>query len=169
MAGSGNCSWGASRKIRESSLFGLLKTFWKASEQLKALSEKADRRSASGTLPPGLDTCCRQRVVGNGKGWSTRAKLLAGASESGLELCSAKWHPSGVLEESHWAGRAIPWGWVNPAHKNLSPNCCWGGSSFKRVVSGYLGGLNRRVQLFPAAHTQHFIPLPFSPSHNRKD
>lgn len=40
-------------------LFGLLKTSWKASEQLKPLSEKPDRSSASGTLPPALDACYR--------------------------------------------------------------------------------------------------------------
>lgn len=100
MAGSGNCSWGTSRKIRESSLFGLLKTSWKASEQFKPLSERPDGRSPSGMLLPVLDACHRQRVVGNGKGWSTRAKLLAEGSESGFELitqcpsarsaCSAK-------------------------------------------------------------------------------
>lgn len=86
MAGSGNCSWGRSRKIRETSLFGLLKTSWKASEQFKPLSEKPDGHSPSGMLLPVLDACHRQRVLGNGKGWSTRAKLLAEGSESGFEL-----------------------------------------------------------------------------------
>lgn len=100
MAGSGNCSWGISGKIRELSLIGLLRTSWKASEQFKPLSERPDRHSPSGMLLPVLDACHRPRVVGNGKGWSTRAKLLAGASESGFELitqcasassvCSAK-------------------------------------------------------------------------------
>lgn len=96
MAGSGNCSWGTSRKIRESSLFGLLKMSWKASEQMKPLSEKPGGRSPSGMLLPVLDACHRQRVLGNGKGWSTRARLLAGGSESGFELITQSAFASSV-------------------------------------------------------------------------
>lgn len=61
MSGTWNCSWSTSRKIRESGLFGLLKSSWKASGQFTPLSEKPDGCSPSCMLLPVLDA--------TGRGW----------------------------------------------------------------------------------------------------